>query len=461
MRTTRPAGATRPLTQTAAMSSLFRLRTDPQTTRAVITPDGSALHGLKLLAILRICAPIAQGLTLWVATTHFDVHVAEGPIHLLLLIEVIIAALTWWRVRRSPRVGTLELVAQAHLDIALFAAVLYFTGGTTNPFAPLFLLPMAITASAQASRWVWLSAFTTMAAYLALRVFHVPLDHPQGQTEVYDLHEDGMVINYMITAALLSYFVLCMNAALRRRERQLAEARDAQMRDDSVVAIGALAAGYAHELSTPLATMAVVVGELKRTRADDTALMQDLNLLDGQIKGVKQIVSNLTDAAGMRRAESASGARLDRFLGDIFARARLMHPGANIMSSLDTQNPPPTVVVDETLRQAITNLIDNAVRASPGHVALSAEWGNGLLRVTVSDRGPGFDAAVLERLGKTPTSLSRPGGGMGMGLVLTACTLERLGGTLDLRNAASGGARAEIQLPLPAIAIDLPRREAA
>jgi two-component system sensor histidine kinase RegB len=442
------------------MSSHRSSRFDTSGDATIIAPDGSALHGLKLLAILRVCAPITQWITLQLAVHQFDVHIPLGPIYVLLAVEAVVAALTWWRVRKRPRVGTFELVAQAHLDIALFTVMLYLTGGTTNPFAPLFVLPMAITASARTSRWVWLAAISTMAAYAFLRFHHVPLFHPAGETEVYDLHEDGMVVNYLFTAALLAYFVARMHAALRRRERELAEARDAQMRDDSVVALGAMAAGHAHELSTPLATMAVVVGELKRTRASDEELMRDLTLIDEQIRSIKQIVSNLTEAAGHRRAEAVSGMRLDRFLGEVFGRARLMHPGANIVSSIDAHTTPPVVVVDESLRQAITNLIDNAVRVSPGQVSLSAGWVDGILRVVVTDRGPGFDAAVLERLGKTPRG-GRADGGMGMGLVLTAYTLERLGGTLELRNQGSGGARAEVQLPLQAITLDGARREAA
>lgn len=443
------------------MFSALISRLVPRQGTTVLAPDGSALNGLKLLAILRVCAPLTQWLTLQLAVHHFDVEVPTGPIYTLLVIELVVAALTWWRVRKGPRVGTVELIAQAHLDIGLFTAMLYFTGGTTNPFAPLFVLPMAITASAQSSRWVWVSAISTMAAYAFLRYHHIPLFHPQGETEVYDLHEDGMVVNYLFTAALLAYFVVRMQAALRRRERELADARDAQMRNDSVVALGAMAAGHAHELSTPLATMAVVVGELRRTRADDKPLQEDLGLVEEQIRTIKRIVSNLTDAAGHRRVEAMSGMRLDRFLGELFGRARLMHPGANIISSIDAQSAPPLVMVDESLRQAVTNLIDNAVRVSPGQVTLQAGWADGLLRVTVTDRGPGFDASVLERLGKMPR-VGRSDGGMGMGLVLTAYTLERLGGTLELRNHVDGGARAEIQLPLEAISLeDQGRREAA
>ncbi|MFZ2649328.1 MAG: ATP-binding protein [Burkholderiaceae bacterium] len=119
--------------------------------------------------------------------------------------------------------------------------------------------------------------------------------------------------------------------------------------------------------------------------------------------------------------------------------------------------PAPRVLVDETLRQAITNLIDNAVQVSPGHVELDADWSGTELRVTVRDRGPGFAAQVLSRLGKQVGTTKGKNGGMGLGLVLSAATLERLGGSLVLMNDPGGGARCEIRLPLRAITMETTR----
>jgi two-component system sensor histidine kinase RegB len=245
-----------------------------------------------------------------------------------------------------------------------------------------------------------------------------------------------------------------MHDALQRHERTRAEAHDAQMRNESVTALGALAAGYAHELSSPLATMAVVVAELKREHAADAKLSKDLKVIDDQLQASKQIVSNLTGAGGQRRAEAATRARLDDFIRSIVERARVRHPGAKIVASLDRATAPPWIVAEETLRQAITNLIDNAVQASPLHAEVHADWSGAELRVTVQDRGTGFNTERLRRVGKCAVATkSAAGGGMGLGLLLSAATLERLGGSLELTNQPNGGARCEICVPLRAIAI--------
>ncbi len=328
------------------------------------SPHGT-LQGLRLLAFLRVFAPIAQVLTLFVVTVQHGVQVPIRALLVVLAIEVMVAIATWIRVRREPRVSSLELFLQAHVDIALFAAVLYLTGGASNPFAPLFVLPMAVTASALPPRWVWVTAISTMLAYAFLRFDHVPLFHPSGETQVYELHENGMVVNYLFTSALLAYFVNRMHGALRQHEHLLARARDAQMRNESVVAIGALAAGYAHELSSPLATVAVVAAELQRERSADADLVKDLQVIDAQVASCKRIISNLAAAGDRRRAEAATAARIDQFIHSIVERARMLHPGASMVASLDKTSPPHDIVAEETLRQAVTNLIDNAVRASP------------------------------------------------------------------------------------------------
>lgn len=416
--------------------------------------DAAALQGLRMLAILRVVAPLFQALTMLVVTYQFSVSVPRLAFWSVVLAETLLAFATWARLRQSTKVSASELFWQVHLDIALFTLVLFLTGGATNPFAPLFLLPMAIATSALRPSRVWMITLSTMVAYAVLRYWYVPLHHPSGMTEVYELHEDGMVVNYLMTAAMAAFFGTRMSQAIRHHERMLADARDAQMRNESVVAVGALAAGYAHELSSPLATMAVVVGELEREHRADPDLAHNLHLLDEQIQACKRIISSLASSAGQRRTESASGARLDQFIQAIVERTRALHPGTTIVLRLDTENPAPLVIAEETLRQAITNVIDNAVQASAEQVDVGASWGRDKLDVEVRDRGPGFTPEALTRLGKRIGSTKSAAGGLGMGLLLTAATLERLGGRLEPANHPGGGACVKLSVPLSSIVIN-------
>jgi two-component system sensor histidine kinase RegB len=395
---------------------------------------------------------LAQAATLAVVTGQLDVSVELEPVGTLIGLELLLAAVTWLRIWLLPPAGTVELFLHVELDVALFTTMLYLTGGVTNPFAPLFLLPMALAAAALPPRLVWICTASTIAAYGFLRNHHLALQHPQGHTEVYELHEVGMVINYLLTAVLLTYICLKAVEALRRHERMLTAARDTQMRNESVVAIGALAAGYAHELGSPLSTMAIVVDELRRERAHDEVLSRDLSIVAQQLDRCKGIVSHLVASAGRRRAESVGIATTREFVETIVERARSLHPGATIELQVDCAAPSPRILVEDTLRQAITNLIDNAVHASPQSVAVVATWSPTELTLSVRDSGPGFPAELLRSLGKELQD-SAKGPGHGMGLMLTAATLERLGGALALSNQPGGGARADARIPLHALAL--------
>lgn len=420
---------------------------------ALTLPSSSnpASKSLRLLAILRVVTPVAQASTIALTVYALGVQLPFGPVAALLAIQAVIAALTWRRLRNPRAVSAFELLLQVHVDIAALAAMLYLTGGTENPFAPLFVLPVAIAASSLAPLRVGMTVLTTVCIYAALRYFHVPLQHPNGELAIYDLHEDGMVINYVFTAALLAFFVTRIRLDFERHARMLAHVRETQMRNDSMVSIGALAADCAHELSSPLGTMAVVVTELQRERAGDVGLQDTLQLFARQIQVAKQVVSNLTAAAGQRRAEAAGVGRLDQFFRQIVERARALHPAAMIRALIGNGEAGPRIVAEETLRQAFANLIDNAVRVSPCDVEVAADWSSDDLVVTVRDRGPGFPQDILGRLGVATKANVGFDGAPGRGLLLTNVTLGRLGGSLSLANMSEGGACAEVRLPLRAI----------
>ena len=413
-------------------------------------------QGLRMLSFLRVWSPVAQVLTVFYVARQHGVQVPLEPIWILLGAEALVAVATLLYVRQVRHVSALELLLQAHLDILMFAAMLYLTGGATNPFAPLYVLPLVVVASTLHGRHVWITAASTMAVYVLLRYHHVPMYHPEGHAGAYELHENGMVINYLFTAALLAAFCSRMRSALSRQERLLADARAAQMRNDSVLAIGALAAGYAHELSSPLSTMAVVVAELQREHGASDALRSDLRVIEDQVIACKRIVSNLALSGGRRRAESTTAVGVDRFIESILEQVRALNPGATITASLDSLTPPPRVVAEETLRQAITNLVTNGAQASPCDVRVSADWSTPELHIAVRDRGPGFSPEVLKRLGLPLESTRSSNGsfGLGLGLVLSMVTLERLGGRLALSNPPGGGALAEIHIPLHSILLD-------
>ena len=219
--------------------------------------------------------------------------------------------------------------------------------------------------------------------------------------------------------------------------------------------IGTLAAGAAHELGTPLTTMAVVVGEMRRA-ADTPERQRDAAILSEQIDACRHALSNLRAAAGHARADGGGREKLDAFVESIVARFQATRPDVPLEARWDGVAPAPEILADESLRQAILILLNNAADASPHHVDMEARWDRESLCVTVGDRGAGVPSGTLDKLGRTFFTTKPPGRGTGLGLVLTSSTVGRLGGTVRWSNRAGGGLVAEIRLPLHRLLLTSP-----
>ena len=410
-----------------------------------------AEQGLRLLALYRFMTPLFQAGTMFFVAEQLTASVSSGPVLVLLVLELLVAIATLARLKMNSKVGALELQLHATVDIGLFAAMLYFTGGTANSFALLFVLPVVIVSIALPPSRVWLLAVLTMGCYAALSDYHVPLNHPQGAGEGNRSQANSMIINYVLTSAMLVFFSTRLVASLRRHARQACEA---QMRNEAVATIGGFAAGAAHDLGSPIGTVRVIVSELRHRYSADPHLQDELKLIESQLLSCKQILARMANAGDVRRAESASGAYLDEFIRALVQCIQITNPGASIGTRFEGAGPAPRIVVEESLRQTLSNLVQNAVWASPQQVQVTATWGRGWLEVTVLDRGPGFSDELLAALGKGPISSRWPERGLGMGLLLGAQMAQHLGGSLDFKNNVTGGARVQLRLPLSAVSID-------
>lgn len=434
---------------TAALRRAFL--DSPEDEIALIPGQETRRDALRNLAVLRTLTPPVQGLLIAGVDTATGIPLLGPAVLGMLLLQVAVAALTWLQIARHRPVRVRHVVGHALLDIALFFGVLFHTGGAANPFSVLIVLPYLIASSALAPRWVLMVAAAAVVSYLSLRVWAQDLVHPDGVEALYRLHVDGILVTFVLGALLLAIFVNRMNVAVRRNERALSHAMALQARNDSVTAVGALAAGYAHELGSPLGTMALIIESLQR-RGGRGVAPAELRRLGEQVAACKHIVSQLAEAGGRRRAEAASAVRVDRFVEFVLGRVRDLHPAASLVVQTDPA-PPPVIVAEESLRQALLNIVENAVQASPHAVQVQARWTGARLTVVVSDAGPGFPDEVLRHQGTAPMSTRRDRGGHGLGLMLAATTLDQLEGRLHLENRAEGGARVTLEVPLAVIGV--------
>lgn len=349
------------------------------------------------------------------------------------------------RVRKPADATPGEVASQLAVDVVGLAGLLFFTGGATNPLISLLLPPVAFAAMALPGRLVAFVAALGVAAYSLLMVAFVPLALPDpGKAAA--LHLAGMWLTFVLSAAMLGWLILRMTASIRERDARLAEARETALRNERVVALGALAAGAAHELGTPLATMAIVAGELEGDRRLPADMREDVALLRQQVGACKAIISGMAARGGAGRLEEAAALPADAWLAAVVGRWQALRPRAGCRIATEGDGPAPRIAADPALEQAVGNLLNNAADADGGEIGVVLRWNAERITVEIRDRGPGFPPRVLEAAGKAPVPSASGGGGIG--LMLAHAAIGRVDGRLVLCNHPAGGAQALIELPV-------------
>ncbi|SEB00021.1 ATP-binding protein [Paraburkholderia sartisoli] len=397
---------------------------------------------------LRSFAIIGQLGTIAVVQFMFGVHLPLPAMLLVIALEVVFNGLTWFRVAREKPESNLELFGQIWVDLGALSALLFLSGGTTNPFVSLYLPSLAIAAAVLP--WylmAWLAAFAA-ACYAVLGFDSVPLnlDNPANLFEYY---RAGMWVNFMVSVGLIAWFVARMSRALRLRDAALGEAQQRLLRDERAVALGVQAATVAHEIGTPLSTIAMLAEELRDAARTDQGLAPysaDISLLE------QQMALCTSALARLRSRASSPGSRLTvgEWLASFVEQWRLRHPHVKFERP---GTPPDHVSLDDTVAvgQILTILLDNAARASRDHVTLTArltERGD-TIEFEVCDAGPGIAPALRPSLGTMPVDSTQ--GGHGVGLYLAFSAAARLGGSIelgDINETKPRGTRAVLRLPV-------------
>jgi two-component system sensor histidine kinase RegB len=368
------------------------------------------------------------------------------PLPPMLAVLAALAAFNAWLQWRSPRVPVPagELFGQLCVDLTALAVLLYLSGGAANPLISLLLVPVAVAALSLPGRLTAVVTVLAVLAYSLLTRFYLPLAI-DDVARAARLHLAGMWLTFVVSAVMIAWFVARMTESVRQRDLHLAAAREQALRDERVVALGALAAGAAHELGTPLATIAVLVGELERDPSLDADARADLMLVRDQVLLCKGIISGMAQRGGAARMESLQAQDAGDWLRGVLARWQAMRPRASAAIHVAGRGEAPRQAFDPALEQAVANLLNNAADAADDEIRVELDWDAAWLRLTVCDHGPGFAAQVLHRGGREALPASH--GGAGIGLLLAFSAVERGGGRIGLDNPPAGGARACIELP--------------
>jgi len=401
------------------------------------------------LAWLRLCAVAGQALTVAVVAFGMRLPIPLTGLALGILALLLFAVFVFWRLRQPWPVTSLEAVAHIAVDIAALTWLLHLTGGETNPFVSLLVLPITLAAAALPLRHVAIVALLAAVCYLALIPWHVPLPVQNvADGGDFNLHVVGMAINFVIMAAALSFFVTRLARMLRAHESEIQRERERALRDEGILAIATQAAGAAHELNTPLSTMRTLLAELKREHADDRALADDLALLGGQAERCRDILRELVALGSRQLAGTPQRLALAEFVRDSEARFHLLRPEVELSIATERDAESREIEAEPSLRHALINLLSNAADASlaagSARVELRVAANAGQVEFGVRDFGAGTEAELVAR----SAFQSSKRDGLGLGLALAHATAERLGGELRAELQPDGGLLQRLRVPL-------------
>jgi two-component system sensor histidine kinase RegB len=410
---------------------------------------------LRWVLRLRWWAVLGQLAT--IAGTMFVFHLALPLTALVAIVAVNalsnVALIQWLRTSRSVSPGLVASVLA--LDTLSLGGLLRFTGGPSNPFSVLFLVQVTIAALVLGIRYAAGIVALSVGVYALLFFDNVPLAgmehmHHAG-TSAFTLHLQGMFVALTLAATLIAYFVTRVSAALHERDAQLAQAQALAATNERLASLSTLAAGAAHELGTPLATIAVASTELQRAAkhiSGAEALHDDARLIREQVERCRDIVQRLGARSGGTLGEAPELVEIGAVIHEL---RRKMDDGQNGRLDIEVEAAEPIVVPWRGLAQALGSLVKNAFDASDApdaRVLLSVEASTGHTRFSVIDRGRGIRLEDLPRVGEPFYTTKASGTGMGLGVFLARAFADRLGGRVALTSEPGLGTRAVIELPL-------------
>jgi two-component system, sensor histidine kinase RegB len=400
-------------------------------------------------------------------STILVVHFGLGfslPIVQALLIIIVSAGLNLGLTRQFPKTDWLNERSATSLlsfDIIQLAALLYLTGGLQNPFAILFLAPVMISATTLPPvRTLGLGALVLLFAS-ALTFVYLPLPwDPPGQLAMPFLYVGGVWLAIMLSIGFISIYAWRVAEEARQIGKALAATELVLAREQHLSQLDGLAAAAAHELGTPLATIALVARELDHQFKNDPLHREDIALLIEQTARCRQILSTIA-TLGTEQDGPLRAIRVKQLIEEVCAPQRPF--GVRITASFEGQEPEPISFRSPGMIYGLENLIDNAVDFASAEVGVVARWTSDTVTIEISDDGRGFHPDILNKLGDpyvTTRSLrsreNQPGGGgLGLGLFIAKTLLERSGAVFEGRNRIAPAKGAVVSITWPRALFEL------
>ncbi|PCJ42532.1 MAG: ATP-binding protein [SAR86 cluster bacterium] len=414
-------------------------------------PLAASQQNLQRLLSIRMIVFACQLVALLYTYLFLSIELNYALILSTMVVFVLINGSVFLRLAKPWPITDPEFLGHLLLDIVGLSILLYLTGGANNPFVSYYLVPITIAAAILPWAYTWALAALCLLCYSLLLFFYLPLPalmamDMSSESIMPGLHVMGMWFNFLVSAGLITYFVVKMAATLREQQNKLTRYREDNLRDEQILAVAIQAAGTAHELGTPLNTVAILVKEMANEQSSNPELTRQLGIIEQQITRCKNSLRELVNQADFREAGKAKTLSLQDFIHLLMNQWQLIRPEIKLTLNMPESEPSPSITTDATLQQAIINILNNAADASPNGVEVNVQWDRASWTLKVRDYGEGLNDELAEQLGSAIITTKEHG--LGVGLVLSQASINRLNGTVKLYRHVEQGAVTEVTLPL-------------
>jgi len=404
---------------------------------------------IQAIIALRSIAIIIQLLLILFVNLALEYQLPWTPLFSVIALELIFtfASYVFYKNKHisNQKSSQHSILIQICADIIFLSLLLFFSGGATNAFVSLLLIPIAIAAVTLPAILLGLVAFLAISSY-SLLLWFLPMSVMHGNMQG---HFIGMGINFLFSALVVALVVGKMARSINKQQKAIAKYRENLLKQEQVTALGVASAQITHQLATPIATVQLLAEELSEDFPDNEIVID----MQSQLDRCRTSLADFRAMVFSIKQQRITPITSQKLLGNIEDNVRVNHPEVQLKiinnEQQDARLNQVSIMADGALLPAILNLVNNAVRASKSnnsqtleitHQQIDNNW-----QLIIRDFGKGFTLKKLAELGVKPVASEQ---GLGMAVFLSHASLERLGGKLALTNHKEGGALVTLSVPL-------------
>lgn len=405
---------------------------------------------LQSLVYIRWLAVLGQAFTLVLVHGFMGLQFPIIAASMLVAASAVVNLLVTLSYKSTARLSDRGAILYLFYDALQLTGLLYLTGGLSNPFSLLFLVPVTISATHLSGKGTLFLVFTTVTSITFLGFFNEPLPLPDAGIQLSVTYIFAIWSALVLGTIFLSGYAWRISSDGRRMTTALSIARRALAREQQLSAVGGIAAAAAHELGTPLNTILLVSEELSREFPEGSEYAEDTKLLHGQALKCAEVLAQLSQGPNDNRFLQKDAHHnylpfnsLIELIADKYSKK-----GIDIIIETDGEfDNQPKLFATPEIQHGLGNLISNAVEFATSLVSIDLKWDDNKVSAVIEDDGKGFSDEILARLGE-PYNSSRSGkGGMGLGVFISEMLINHTGGNIIFANAKGAGARVTVEWP--------------